>query len=151
MRLFQVLYAALGLAIGAGGCSPRSSAAPGRSHVESAQPVAPQSSDAPATVNRDAEAPLAKVERLMAGFGMRFAHSPEDDRVTAIVTEHLAKARKVLPPNYKFVISRRSDGWAVDAFDFDALLKEGRPRGIGAYHIEDRGGRLKLLYIETEI
>ena len=139
------------LAIGAGSCTPRSSVAPGGSNVESAKPVAIESSDAAAPVSRASEVPTAKVERLMAGFGMRFARSPRDDRLTAVVMEHLKKAHKVLPPNYRFVISKRSDGWAVDAFDFDALRNGGRPRGIGAYHIEDKDGRLRLLYIEADI
>lgn len=94
---------------------------------------------------------MANLERIMAGFGMRFARSPQDDRLTSIVVEHLKKAHKVLPPDYKFVMSKRSDGWAVDAFDVDALLKGGQLHGIGAYHIEDKGGRLTLLYIEADI
>ena len=151
MRLSRVVPLTVVLAIGAGACTSRSSVVPGGSHVESAKPVAVESSDAAAPVGQASEVPLAKVERLMAGFGMRFARSPQDDRLTAVVLEHMTKAHKALPPKYRFVISKRSDGWAVDAFDFDALLQGGRPRGIGAYHIEDKDGRLRLLYIEADI
>jgi hypothetical protein len=147
MRLYRVLFVTVVLAIGAASCTPRSSVAPGGSRGESAKPVAVESPDAA----QASEAPLAKVERLMAGFGMRFARSPQDDRLTAVVMEHLKKAHKVLPPNYRFAISKRRDGWAVDAFDVDALLNGKRQRGIGAYHIEDMDGRLRLLYIEADI
>ena len=97
------------------------------------------------------EADIEKAERLMAGFGLRLARSPDDDRLTTIVQNHLRKMHKTLPASYRFVISKRRDGWAVDALDFEAILRGERPHSTGAYHIEDKAGRLKLLYIEADI
>jgi len=97
------------------------------------------------------EAAIKNIERLMAGFGMRLAHSPEDDRLTTVVDEHMRKARTPMPDNHRFVISRRTDGWAVSVCDIESFLRAERPRCEGAYHVEDSRGRLRLLYIEAAI
>jgi hypothetical protein len=82
---------------------------------------------------------------------MRFAHSPDDDRLTTIVQDHLRKVGKPLRRDYRIVISKRNDGWAVSVADVDSLLRGERPRNGDAYHIEDKGGRVRLLYIEAGI
>ena len=124
--------------------SPRSVASSGHAGASDAAVVAERG-------GTSHEAAIKNVERLMAGFGMRLAHSPEDDRLTAIVEEHLRKARATMPDSPRFVISKRTDGWAVSVCDIESFLRAQRPRCEGAYHIEDKGGRLRLLYIEAGI
>jgi hypothetical protein len=94
---------------------------------------------------------VENLERLFAGFGMRLARSPDDDWLTAIVQDHRRKFSRPLPRNCRFVISKRSDGWAVSVADIDALLRGERAREGDAYHIEDKDGRLRLLNIEAGI
>ena len=87
----------------------------------------------------------------MAGFGMRLAHSPEDDRLTTTVEDHMRKARTPMPENHRFVISKRADGWAVSVCDIESFLTAERPRCEGEYHLEYKGGRLRVRYIEPAI
>lgn len=94
---------------------------------------------------------IKNVERLMTGFGMRLARSPEDDNLTAIAEEHMRKAHIPLPANHRFIISKRMDGWAISVCDIESFLRADRPHCVGAYHIEHKGGRMRLLYIEPPV
>jgi len=96
------------------------------------------------------EASIKDLDRFMAGVGWRFAHSPEDDRLTTIVETFMKKAHHPLPENPRFVIAKRKDGWGVFVLDFEAFLRGERPQ-FDTFHIGNKGGRPQLLYIEAGI
>lgn len=88
------------------------------------------------------------LEERFRGFGMRFARSPGDDRLTSLVTEHMRKAKVPLPPNPRFFISKRSDDWVVSVMDVDAIRHGKKPAGR-SYHISDQNGELRILFGEA--
>ena len=90
------------------------------------------------------------LEEKFRGFGMRFARSPDDDRLTSLVTEHMRKAKVPLPPNARFFISKRSGNWVVSVMDIEAIRHGKKPAGF-SYHISDQGGELRILFGEAGI
>jgi hypothetical protein len=90
---------------------------------------------------------IKNFERLMPRFGLRFARSPEDDRLVSAVLEYMKKSRENLPGKHRFVVSGRAGDWRVAVLDMEAIWKGERPQGGLTYHVGNRSGRLRMLYV----
>jgi hypothetical protein len=87
----------------------------------------------------------SRLASLFNQFGIRFARSPEDDRLTSLVSEYMKHAKVASPPNPQFFISRRAENWVVSVLDLEAIREGRRPTGV-SYIVSERHGKLRILY-----
>jgi hypothetical protein len=89
--------------------------------------------------------------KMMRDFGMRIAHSPDDDRLISFVKAHMKRTGITFPRRRDFVIWKR-DGASVsvtvaDVDEFCAGKKSQSP----TYRVVEHADGYEVLYMEAQI
>lgn len=127
---------------------PTSSGSAAVPHSAAATP-AKTKSEAQAEHQLNAEE-LRRCEQLLSRFELRLAVSPSDDEMTSLVAEEMKRRKEPFPEQYRFLIGKRGQHVIVSVIDLEAACRGERP-GANTYHLEKKGGRVRILYEAAEL